>query len=99
MDLKRREFLLAGTATAAIAMAAGVPAFAQQRTALSPASNAPSAGEWKSYGGDLGITLLRAGIAQRRMQLCRTQFEPRMRAIAELARVRQQTIGIGCHCD
>src|SRR5258706_11147137 len=54
MDMQRREFLLASTAMGALAVAAGAPALAQQPQArLSPASNAPSAGEWKSYGGDL----------------------------------------------
>src|SRR6266850_801862 len=57
MDMQRREFLLASTAVGALAMGAGAPALAQQPQArLSPASNAPSAGEWKSYGGDLGST-------------------------------------------
>jgi quinoprotein glucose dehydrogenase len=55
MQLKRREFLLASTALAAVAMATGAPATAAQQR-LSPASNAPSAGEWKSYGGDIGNT-------------------------------------------
>src|SRR5882724_1181542 len=54
MNLQRRDFLLASTAFAALSVAAGVPALAQPQTRLAPASNAPSAGEWKSYGGDLG---------------------------------------------
>src|SRR5262245_20976185 len=54
MNLHRREFLLASTAAAALAMSAGMPALAQQR--LTPASKGPSTGEWKSYGGDLGST-------------------------------------------
>jgi glucose dehydrogenase len=54
MNLKRREFLLASTAVAAIAMAAGAGALAQPRPQFAPASNAPSAGEWRTYGGDLG---------------------------------------------
>jgi len=54
MNMQRREFLLASTAMGALAVAAGAPALAQPQQRLSPASNAPSAGEWKSYGGDLG---------------------------------------------
>ncbi|MEA2825061.1 MAG: quinoprotein glucose dehydrogenase, partial [Alphaproteobacteria bacterium] len=54
MNMQRREFLLASTAMGALAMAAGAPVLAQPQQRLSPASNAPSAGEWKSYGGDLG---------------------------------------------
>src|SRR5258706_13067520 len=54
MNMQRREFLLASTAMGALAIAAGAPALAQPQARLSPASNAPSAGEWKSYGGDLG---------------------------------------------
>src|SRR5262249_23063055 len=53
MNMQRREFLLASTAFAALTTAAGAPTLAQaQQARLSPASNAPSAGEWKSYGGD-----------------------------------------------
>src|SRR5882672_976659 len=51
MDMQRRAFLLASTA---MAVAAGAPALAQPQPRLQPASNAPSAGEWRSYGGDLG---------------------------------------------
>src|SRR5258706_5372972 len=54
MNMQRREFLLASTAMGALAVAAGAPALAQPQQRLSPASNAASAGEWKSYGGDLG---------------------------------------------
>src|SRR5258706_3175127 len=54
MNMQRREFLLASTAMGALAVAAGAPALAQPQQRLSPASNAPSAGEWRSYGGDLG---------------------------------------------
>src|SRR6267142_2855507 len=53
MDMQRRAFLLTSTALAAVAVAAGVP-LAQPQPRLQPASNAPSAGEWRSYGGDLG---------------------------------------------
>jgi quinoprotein glucose dehydrogenase len=56
MQLKRREFLLASTAVAAMAIAAGCPPASAAQQRLSPASNAPSAGEWKSYGGDIGNT-------------------------------------------
>jgi quinoprotein glucose dehydrogenase len=54
MNMQRRAFLLASTAMAAMAVAAGVPTLAQPQQRLEPASNAPSAGEWRSYGGDLG---------------------------------------------
>src|SRR6266446_3291438 len=53
MDMQRRAFLLASTAMAAMAVAAGAPALAQPQQRLQPASNAPSAGEWRTYGGDL----------------------------------------------
>src|SRR4029079_5863452 len=57
MDMQRREFLLASTAIGALTLAAGTPASAPQPAGrLSPASNVPSAGEWRSYGGDLGST-------------------------------------------
>jgi quinoprotein glucose dehydrogenase len=54
MDMQRRAFLLASTAMAAVAVAAGAPALAQPQQRLQPPSNAPSAGDWRSYGGDLG---------------------------------------------
>src|SRR6185295_1072919 len=54
MDMQRRAFLLASTAMAAVAVAAGAPALAQPQQRLQPPSNAPSNGEWRSYGGDLG---------------------------------------------
>jgi quinoprotein glucose dehydrogenase len=53
MKMQRREFLLASTAVAAIAVAAGVPALAQPQPQYAPASNAPADGEWRTYGGDL----------------------------------------------
>src|SRR5262249_5971873 len=54
MDMQRRAFLLGSTAMAAVAIAAGGPAFAQPQQRLQGPSNAPSNGEWRSYGGDLG---------------------------------------------
>src|SRR5262245_64654807 len=56
MTMRRREFLMAGTAAAALPMAAGVPAFSQSQPRYQPPSNAPSAGEWRTYGGDLSST-------------------------------------------
>src|SRR6185436_10393125 len=62
MDMQRRAFLLTSTAMAAMAVAAGVggpalaPALAQGQARLQPPSNAPSSGEWRSYGGDIGNT-------------------------------------------
>ncbi len=55
--ISRRDLLASASGAALLGLAGEsllTPAFAQ--TAPSPASNAVSSGEWKSYGGDLGNT-------------------------------------------